>query len=464
MAMRIVSLQANMSYQYNQYYLDGELEKVWQSLLSYLPRENKRQATDSKRVLWYDAFGLGNRGLAYIYLQALDKLGYEILYITYDGVQSTLTRINEIVGMGRHKTIFLPHGDFISQYEALTRHIIAWGATYNFLYTTPHDVTGIGAFQNLPAGFRRYQVNLTDHAYWLGMDAFDICIEFRDFGAYISHALRQIPKKKLRKLPYYPTVDKEAKFQGFPFDRKNGSKVMFSGGSIYKTVDKESTFYQIVAELLTANPNLLFWYAGNKRVPAFKALEQKFPGRVTFTAERSDLYQVLEKVDVYLNTYPVSGALMLQYAALAGKVPFTLIHDDDAYGILLSDDGVYYLSRDEMVRSINRYINDEEYRRDLDMPMKEAVITPDKFQDNLQKLLTEDYTDYGIKYQAVDVASFQKVYKENWQRGDCYRMIVAQKNIWLYRHYLPEIFIWTWLTLQDGISKLGKNFIGKHKI
>ncbi|MCR5757839.1 MAG: hypothetical protein K6F95_08025 [Selenomonas sp.] len=450
-AMRIVALQANMSYQYNQFYFDDELEVLWQEILRRLPRLQGEQVLDTRRVLWYDAFGLGNRGLAYIYLEALDRLGYEILYITYDGTQSTLTRIKKIVGKERHTCIFLPRENIIPQYEALTKQIIDWGAEVNFLYTRPDDVAGIAAFQNLPPGLKRYQVNLTDHAYWLGTNAFDICIEFRDFGAYISHALRQIPQEKLKMLPYYPTVNREAKFKGFPFEKQPGQKVMFSGGSIYKTQDKEGTFYQIVAELLTANDNLLFWYAGNKKIAEFTALERKFAGRVFFTAERDDLYQMLEQVDVYLNTYPISGALMLQYAALAGKVPFTLAHDADAYGLLLLDKSVYYHQQADMVDSINRYLRDDAYRQELEQGMTEAVITPEKFISNLQKLITDNTTGYDFTWQKFDVASFQQTYLECWNKKSCYRNIVAQKNINVYGHYVKEIMVWIAMMARDSI-------------
>ena len=452
-AMRIVAMQANMAYQYNQFYYDAELEILWQDILEKLPHLQAESEIHAGRVLWYDAFGLGNRGLAYIYLQALDALDYEILYITYDGVQETLARIMDIIGKDKHRLVFLPKGDVLDQYQQLSKLIVEWGGKANFLYTTPHDVVGIAAFQNLPSNFKRYQVNLTDHAYWLGTNAFDICIEFRNFGAYISHVLRHIPKDKLKMLPYYPTVNRKAKFKGFPFDKSLGQKVMFSGGSIYKTQDKEGTFYQIVAELLTANENLLFWYAGNRKIDELAALERKFTGRVFFTSERDDLYQVLDNVDVYLNTYPISGALMLQYAALAGKVPFTLVHDADAYGLLLQEKGVYYRQQADMVDSINRYLRDDAYRQDLEQSMAKAVITPENFISNLHKLINDNTTEYDIAWQKFDVASFQQTFRECWNRKNCYRNIVAQKNINVYGHYVKEIMTWIVMSAMDIICR-----------
>lgn len=451
-AMRIVAMQANMAYQYNQFYFDEELEVLWQKILAKLPRSQEKPEIHTERVLWYDAFGLGNRGLAYIYLQALDALGYEILYITYDGVQDTLARIMDIVGKDRHKLMFVPKGNVLEQYQQISKLIVEWGGIANFLYTTPNDVVGIATFENLPPGLKRYQVNLTDHAYWLGTNAFDICIEFRDFGAYISHALRHIPKEKLKMLPYYPTVNRNARFKGFPFDKQPGQKVMFSGGSIYKTQDKEGTFYQIVAELLTANDNLLFWYAGNKKIAEFSALERKFGERVVFTAERDDLYQVLENVDIYLNTYPVSGALMLQYAALAGKIPFTLVHDEDVYGVLLKAENVFYWSKKELIDSINRYLLDNDYRDSLEKGMNGAVISQNEFCRNLQRLIVKENTNFEIKWKYVDVETFKNTYLQRWSVKDCYRNIVAIRDVLIYTHYVYEISIWIVLMVKDCLS------------
>lgn len=448
-AMKIIAMQAVLSYQYNQFFFDEALEGLWKNLLKQLPSVEGEHPILENRVLWYDAFGLGNRGLAYIYLQALDALGYEILYVSYDGVQSHLTRLKNIINQPRHKTVFLPKMDFLTQYRILSQTIVEWGGIANFLYTTPSDVVGIAAFEKLPHSFKRYLVNLTDHAYWLGTNSFDVCIDFRSFGASISYFYRKIPKDKIIILPYYPTIDQKAKFKGFPFEKISGQKVLFSGGSIYKTLDKDGTFYQIVSQLLEIHEKLIFWYAGDRRSNELKALERKYQGRVVFTAERDDLYQVLQHVDVYLNTYPVSGGLMLQYAALAGRIPFTLLHDDEPFGMLLDNDGVYYRSRDEMISAINRYLIDDDYRIMLEKNMSHAVITPENFISNLQKLLIENKTEYPLKINQVDVKSFQQTYLERWEDKFSYRMIVAQKDLVIYRRYLREIVLWLVLMLKS---------------
>ena len=45
-----------------------------------------------------------------------------------------------------------------------------------FFYTGPDDAAGAMVFMRYQGLAVRYQVNLTDHAFWLGKNAFDICI------------------------------------------------------------------------------------------------------------------------------------------------------------------------------------------------------------------------------------------------------------------------------------------------
>ena len=109
----------------------------------------------------------------------------------------------------------------------------------------------------------RYQINLTDHAFWLGADSIDKCIEFRDYGATISKKYRRIPIESIVKIPFYPIVNIDMKFQGFPFKKKDYQKVFFSGGALYKTFGDDNRFYRIVSNILNQYNDLIFWYAGS---------------------------------------------------------------------------------------------------------------------------------------------------------------------------------------------------------
>ena len=81
--------------------------------------------------------------------------------------------------------------------------------------------------------------------------------------------------------------------------------------------------------------------------------------------------------------------------------------------------------------------------------MSHAVITPENFISNLQKLLIENKTEYPLEINQVDVKSFQQTYLERWEDKFSYRMIVAQKDLVIYRRYLREIVLWLVLMLKS---------------
>ena len=94
-----------------------------------------------------------------------------------------------------------------------------------FFLSTPIDTAGVACFSQLKDKVMRFQINLTDHAFWLGSTAFDYCIEFRNYGAGISLNERGIDFNKLILLPFYPYINKEQPFLGFDFDI-DGKKIL----------------------------------------------------------------------------------------------------------------------------------------------------------------------------------------------------------------------------------------------
>ncbi len=163
-----------------------------------------------------------------------------------------------------------------------------------FLYITPYDVASIMAFISWAGIVERYQINLTDHAFWLGARTFDYSLEFRDYGGYISKNYRGIDGEKIFVQPYYPKINDDTEFQGFPFEKNDNDFVIFSGGSIYKTIDKDMTYYKMVDRILSENPNVIFWFTSqpNARFDyGMDELKNRYPTRVYHTSERSDLFQ-----------------------------------------------------------------------------------------------------------------------------------------------------------------------------
>lgn len=423
-ALSKIANMANMLYESNQYYVDNDSENALLNIQRQLQKKydfEEIKDVNTKTVLFYDGFGLDSRGLAYIYLKALVNLGYKVIYMTISNAQGNIPRITKLIEDAGGEIVFCRTDSYIFWYQYMYKVFSIVKPAKAFFYTTPYDVSAVMAFNQLAGQVERYQINLTDHAFWLGINAFDYCLEFRDYGANISLKHRLIARNKILKQPYYPDINKNMKFQGFPFEKKQDDFVVFSGGFLYKTIDDELIYYKLVEYLLLRYPQLKLWYAGygsNEQFKPLRELMTQYPNRVFYTAERKDLFQVLENVDMYLNTYPIAGGLLTQYSALAGKPPFTLSNGEDSCAELLFDGaylGVETSDIDELMSYIDVYINSKSSNVEYREKMQNSVISEEAFADNLQNILVNRKSEYG--YSIHDISSYRlKEQNDFWHR------------------------------------------------
>lgn len=473
---------AELAYQYNQFYTDEEMENLILVYERSLP--HARLTADRckrNRVLFYDGFGLDTRGLVLIYLNALVKLGYEVIYITIDTARNRQTEVPKILSKGKSRYYSLKTGKpAVSRTNQIIKVFEKEMPTYAFFYTTPNDVEGEIAFSHFSGVVKRFQINLTDHAFWMGKHAFDYCIEFRCYGASITRRFRGVSKEQIRMLPYYPWIDESLPFEGFPFEdfsfegfpsgnfssagvssesissfanreemdtdaRKAGCrwKIIFSGGALYKTIDKGRTYYHMVDRILKRNTDVLFVYAGSGEGSAMEWLSGRHPGRVYLMAERKDLYQVMKHVDIYLSTFPMTGGLMAQYAAAAGKPPLTLIAKgaEDAKGFLIDDDklGIYFDNSDKLIKELERLFLDPSYYAEKCRMVSNSVIKEEDFMDAFSELLSGGgVTTYAVNDKEIDTREFLNTYLDRLS-GNSIRNAVATKRtkgiFWLYPRY-----------------------------
>ena len=139
-----------------------------------------------------------------------------------------------------------------------------------------------------------------------------------------------------------------------------------------------------------------FLYAGNGDDSELKKLVKSFPDRVHHMQERQDLYQVMENISVYLNTYPMIGGLMMQYAAKAGIVPVTYRPqraDMDAEGILLNQDSVEYESIEKVILEIDNLLSDREYHE-----KRAKLPEQDKVNENRRKIANKYLKEINNPY------------------------------------------------------------------
>ncbi len=420
-------------YSANQCYQSDALEKILAQAADRLPFPKTEIAPEEDRVLFYDGFGLGSRGLLTIYLQALCSFRKVTLVTRRDwmpGLKDAIALVESKGGQvclleGKKKT---------EDIRSLQEIIGSSGARHLFMYANADDVVVTTAFLGAPKDRVRYQINLTDHAFWLGSRSADKYIEFRDYGGAISAAYRGIPKEKLVKLPFYPRLDQYKPFAGYPgeFDSEK-QQLVFSGGALYKTLSADNAYYRLVEQMLQNHPNVVFWYAGSGDSTQLDLLIREFPDRVWHTPERQDLFGILEHCLFYLSTYPVCGGLMFQYAAAAGKVPVTLRHDDISDGFLLDQKNleIEFATIEQTLQEIKKLVEQPDYRREKEEKLSQSVLDPDTFAQRLQLLLETGDTGLILDYTLPDVQKLQKMYAKNYTRRQLRQDLVRRGNGYL---------------------------------
>ena len=440
--LHLVSIAAGILYSTNIYYADYDLENQIASLAEKLNLRTENSHHDDI-VLFYDGFGLNTRGLIQIYLKALCKVK-KVVYVTYASRKNEIPDVLRILSEHNSKVFFIENGTCISKINQLNEIVRTNKPGHFFFYAYPSDVIATTIMNAYEGIMKRYQINLTDHAFWLGAKPIDVCIEFRNYGAGISHEYRKIPKEKLIKIPYYPIINYDAEFQGYPFSVNTNQKVIFSGGSLYKTLGGGNKYYQIVDYILGKYPDALFWYAGAGDRSEIDKIISKYPGRAFITAERSDLYQVLKHCYFYLSTYPVCGGLMFQYAARAGKIPLTLYYDHMTTELLMNQDklGIMFGTLDEVFSETDRLMNDEEYCASKGKSLESSVISESDFDSEVAKLFTGHA---GEKYvidlaEHTETSSFRQIYLDNLNPSQLKNMLVKRNNMLLMK-YEPLMFI-----------------------
>ena len=419
-------MAANLMYNSNLIYADDELEenlkKIAESVLEKPVFEKGIEAR--KKIVFYDYFMLDNRGLTEQYLSALLDSDYEVLFVGYlKGEKSKY--ILDKLAEHKIKTYFIDGKKELERAKEFFNAINAFKPSIIFAHTSPWDVAGLVAINRFENCCRRYLTNITDHAFWLGTKCFDYFLEFRNYGYNISKNYRHIEEKKLLKLPYYPIVNKNIQFGGFNFDC-TGKTLIFSGGSIYK-IQGSPAFLEIVKYILTKYENTNFLFLGNGDFSYLQDFikENHFQNRFFYESERKDIWEVFCRCDLYLNTYPLIGGLMTQYACMAGKVPLTLNDKEDAcndvYELMTDHFGLnfQFKSIEELKTAFDEYMQKPEKMKYDGELLKEAIIKTEDFRRQFLKYLDAPENQYRFTAYKIDIEKFAETYIERFNEKKC---------------------------------------------
>lgn len=455
-ALAAIAAAADILYSHNQTYTDEKLEqmlKIISGQLFGVPNwEKLKSYKDEKTVLFYDGFGLDTRGLALIFLKGLVRCGYKVVYITTDFAEGKQPEIKKALsGYDINWLFFSTKKGYVTWAKSIFEVFEKYQPDSAFFYTVPSDVSATMVFGLFEGLCKRFQIDLTDHAFWLGKYAFDYCIALRDVGSKIAINHRKIPKEKLVMLPYYANIDYNIEFEGFPFSTDQ-KRIIFSGGALYKTLgDKDNTYYKIVDSILEKHSNIIFLYAGFGDDSQLKLIIDKHPDRAYHIAERKDLFQVMKRCVLYLNTYPMFGGLMMNFAASAGKLPLTLKHNNDADGLLFNQANlqIEYDTKEALIEDVDRLLNDSAYLKEREGKLEGSVITQERFEKNLKMLVDTNTTEFQIYTEEIDTTEFRKEFdirfclKKEVKRAviaPCRRSLMVNFPLMYATYYFKRVF------------------------
>lgn len=391
-ALSFVELSAHLQYQYNfrSSYYDAFLEHSMSTIASRLFDQELVQGKDEK-ILFFDYFAYDNRGLTQQYLRALIQLGKKVIFVyehnnRYYGNIQIQKELNEYENA---QVYYLEGTTRVEKAQQLMGIVKQEQPGHIFMHISPWDTIPFLVFDRIK-GIKRYQINLTDHAFWLGRGITDINLEFRSYGCNISTQYRNIPVEKSAILPYYPILSPEP-FQGFDFDVKD-KKIIFSGSAIYKVLGDNLEFFELVKELLSVDEQLIFVFAGsgNKEPILQFARKHHFEDRLFLIGDRTDIFEVVKKIDYFLCTFPFTGALMTQLAVINQIPSFSYVKQDylfnDVSDLFLKKNTLYQFNNiPELVEAFKEiYFNADKKTVEEN---SNNTITPQEFADNLDAIL-----------------------------------------------------------------------------
>lgn len=455
-ALDLIDVCARIVYQYNflPSFSDDILEKALDDISYHVIPQIQIKGNDNT-ILFYDYFGFDNRGLTQQFLRGLIHLNLSIVYVleqrsTYFKSDAIFSELNEY-----------PHAKIVILKENTTdiekaRELVSIIAEYKplsaFMHLAPWNIVACLAFSAVK-GVRRYQINLTDHAFWLGKSISDYIVEFRSFGANLSIKKREIAEEKIRILPYYPIAN-SIPFKGFPSNIQRKKKIL-SGGNYYKTLGENLKFFHLVKDILLKDDELVFLFAGSGNTQPITAFIDLYGLKDNFLllGDREDITALLHNVDYYFSTFPLTGALMTQIAVDAGVPSYFFSTDEypcNDLNCLFYKNNTFLQYFTNEIDFINAFIStykDEAFLNKYRLQLLGSMITPVEFAQSL-KLILEGQNPFQYLYRNVPIETYQKklcaffIESENSYNPQYNNLILSRfPNSTVRRNLLPQFYI-----------------------
>ena len=416
-----LSSAAKWAYQFNYFYTDSAAESLLKSICNSTINPVEVKSPNNNKYVLLDSFCLDNRGLTQQYLRAMMHTKVEILYIcTSQKLDNGEDILQELNNYPKARTLLFDEGniDSIEIANKIAEEIGHYSPAHLFLHVAPWDVAALMSCYAI-SGVVKYNINLTDHAYWMGASLIDYNIEFRPYGKTVSLEKRGLKSEQLLELPFYPVDPIGHPFQGLPPMPDNAVKIL-TGGAMYKMLGKHDIFFSMMEQLLSIAPYVYILVAGFGPNKFFSEKISKIKGhdRILVIGSRDDIDSVFQECDIFLSTYPTSGGLMCQYAAKYGKPMLAYRDVDDVENAVeemvnhFGGEFRSFVQMNDFVEYAKRLISDEQFRAVEGDSLAKNAMTSDKFFHSFAMMMSTRSTLWQWNLDHIDYDTFSNRYLE----------------------------------------------------
>lgn len=463
-SLQYIRSSASWAYSFNFFYSDITVDNLLKEIADKTLSQVVIPSPADDKFVFIDSFAYDNRGLTQQYLRAMMRMNVSILYIltnhNFDKGKDIFRELNEYPTATIY-TIKKGLKD-IEKSQKIIETIKKFSPSKIFLHLTPWDVSALMAIHKI-SNVVKYNINLTDHAYWLGASFIDYNIEFRAYGKTISLEKRGLSQEQELCLPYYPILPKWSEFKGFP-KIPNDSVIIFTGGAPYKMLGRNDIFFVIMDQLLEISTRVRIMIAGVEPSSAIfreKIGQMKNHQRVFLIGNRADINECFRHCDIFLGTYPTIGGLMTQYAAMNAK-PILAYKEATDNCISKVEDVINqcsnavhtYTNLTIFLQYAKRLIEDQQVRMSEGKNNAKAIITPKWFDEEFFNLICQssykrwDWDKVEIQYDAIEKRYFE-LQKDNDQWKTILIRQLKLNTLILFPELLPHLFRVVFMKLKN---------------
>ncbi|WP_332456902.1 glycosyltransferase family 4 protein [Petrimonas sp.] len=449
--LNYIEISAAIASKFSWTFKDDDYEELIKQLSKCIIKPVENYTSNINRYVFFDSFSYDNKGLSQQYIRALISQSVNFLYITESSAHNyySVQIFTEITKYEKADIFEVPRDiPKLKKIEIIFEQIISYGASKIFMHLSPNAVCPLVAISALPNTIIKYQINLTDHAFWLGTKCLDYSFEFRPYGCTISQKKRGIDASRILLLPFYP-IASEIEFNGFPKECK-GKVIIFSGGAYPKILSEDQLFLNLVKQLLNRNKDAIFLYAGSgDSIQIEKFIRNNdLSKRFILLGNRSDINEVFKNCDIYMSTYPLGGGLMAQFAAMNGKpiISYSTIDKIHSWPEETISQWkkikITYTNIDEFLSFSQLLISDKKYRTSIGEEFRECVISIESFNKTFIQTIMENSNQIPYENEEINVNFLfnNQINVEN-VNNELKIFILKSFKLWTIK-ISPKIFFW----------------------